>query len=181
MYSTSYFDEIKKQIPNSTFYLQLTEEMRIYTWEVAFKISKSPKYKYLSGLYFNYEYEYSEEIPIGTNFIQMHIKSPKNFNKSILKRIVLIEKTGHNKGSSYSDPLIKWSLQQIFPSEFKNVKDFQLIRTVNSLTEKTWLLTECILTDSEVWRRGEYFKEEFTKEAIGIKIAIKPNLILLYP
>jgi len=149
--------KIQKQISRPIFHLQMTEKMKIYTWEVFFKISKEPKYKFLSkNPDYNYKFITTDDgdVPFETNFIQLSLKSIKDFNKSILKRVVLVEKIGNHDGDTNSDPLVKWSLQQIFPSEFNNTRDFQLIRTINSLTDKIWLLTDCLLIDSEVWRRN---------------------------
>jgi hypothetical protein len=156
--------------------LQMLDRENVYIWDVNIKMTSEPHYVPAKPQYKFITTNVSAQFE--TNIIELEL-IPTKSDKSILKRAVLVEKTGCKKSIiDYNDPITTWSLQETSPNDlFKNTRDFILTRMEEMGTvEKTWFLAECSLLDSQVWRS---FTEEFSKGKVTI--FIKPKSIMLHP
>ena len=158
-----------------TYFLQLNDVYGQHLWEI--NLISEPKYGPKKHQYkfwdvgINIDYE--------TNVLQFKIISKNELKKSILNRMVLIEKINNKTHSPISDdPLIEWSFQQMFSSDiFGDKKNLKLLKT-NKIGKilNVWILSECFLLNSTIWT--ENYSRIIPTNLFNHTIWIKPNSIL---
>jgi len=153
-----------------TYLLQLNDIYRQFFWEITLLSSepeyvrKKPQYKFLTtNVHIDYE----------TNMIQLMFNSDNNNESIVLNRNVMVEKIDYKISQVSNEPIIDWVYQQLFSSShFSNLKNFHLMKLDDDgKVIKSWLLKECALIDSTIWRNGN-------KKMVNETITIKPNIIL---
>lgn len=165
-----------KIIPKPTFTLQMLDRESSYTWEVKdFKITSTPNFKFITTNITNLIPEvYIIELDIVPKI------NSKQSNK--LTRIVLVEKIGYGITTIEEDPMTAWSFQELNQeltiNNFINTRDFLLIDSTNG---RNFVLTECLLVDSQMWRMSNWFYSDDSQGNLtNRKITIKPKTLLQY-
>lgn len=157
------------------YVLQFNDGYELHIWDV--QILSEPKY-----VPAKYQYKFLNIggiIDYETNVLQITLISKNELKKSILKRIVLIEKIENKIFSNlYDDPILEWSFQQLFSSiVFANRRNFKLLKLDKFGHIITiWGLSECALFNSTIWRSEK--NNAIIKTSFNQTIWIKPNSIL---
>ena len=162
-------------IPKPTYNLHMLDRESSYVWEVKdFKITSEPNFKFITTNIISAP---------DKNIIELDIVPKRNSKQSNkLTRTVLVEKIGYEIITIEEDPITIWSFQELNQeltiNNFINTRDFLLTDSING---RNWVLTECLLIDSQMWRMSNWlYSDDSQDNLINRKITIKPKAILQY-